>query len=152
MPYLPPDHPHFRALGELQQNQQTQPPLYSEEIQGWEVAQRERRGLQITAQEDIEFNFSEISGWKGYRKIGEIERIQREKAPEDKVLREPRQSTLTSEVSKHGCRRSRNSSSERQGKSKSSLSRRIPTTSPDLRAILLRVLRKTTIGREIPGG
>ncbi|KAL5329188.1 hypothetical protein ACEPPN_002698 [Leptodophora sp. 'Broadleaf-Isolate-01'] len=27
MPFLPPDHPHSRALGEIQQNQQTQPPL-----------------------------------------------------------------------------------------------------------------------------
>ena len=26
MPFLPPDHPHNRALGELHQNQQTQPP------------------------------------------------------------------------------------------------------------------------------
>lgn len=29
MPFLPHDHPHYRALGELQQNQQSQPPASS---------------------------------------------------------------------------------------------------------------------------
>jgi hypothetical protein len=35
MPFLPQDHPHYRALGELQQNHQSQPPVPTKKSGDW---------------------------------------------------------------------------------------------------------------------